>query len=164
MKTRLGAAALALGLLPPAAFGDEIMPSDVLAVESSLADQIQKKVLDCVLGLGRASVFVRAKVEFALASSGQAKSGKGETRTVEPVAASSGAVSGQYAEQTRAEKQSSASATLGVSEMRVRVVYDDKLSKDRIEAARRTISGLFQDALKSDAQQWIPAPFGPEPR
>ncbi|HAH07443.1 MAG TPA: hypothetical protein DCM05_13140 [Elusimicrobia bacterium] len=72
--------------------GESLTPLDVWALETRLAEHVQKNILDPVLGAGRASAFAKAKLEFRCEERESLKSGKGhaskEKRRLDPVAVS----------------------------------------------------------------------------
>lgn len=197
--------ASAIFLLPRQAAAEGVSAREVLAGEAELSEQIQKKILDPILGPGKSSALARVKLEVRGSAHGSRKSGKGSTtrerRRLDPVVVSTGhivgprfsedpleemfgeksqnsrsaevsastgqrqmqangnASVGQTAEQSKSEEETYSSAKLEILEMRLVVVYDEKLPKDRVEAAKRVLLAAYKDSLKPEKMEWISAPF-----
>ena len=100
---------------------EDVSPSDVLNAEAATENRIQGKVLDLILGPGKASVFVQARLEIYRSRAETRKFGRGQMKTEKAesgaVKGSTDPVSGQYAEQSKAEEGSSQGATLRLGEL-----------------------------------------------
>ena len=151
----------------PAFAGDGVSPLDVMNAQSQIADQVQKKVLDPILGPGRSSVFAQAKLEFTRAESHKGKMGRGQS-TVERMTGghakvSTSPVMGQYAEQTSSENAVVMALSLKIVELKLQVLCDEKLPQTAADAAKKALLAVFKESLKPESLDWISAPFAEAP-
>lgn len=70
----------------------------------------------------------------------------------------------QDARQTKTVSVSSATATSRPVDVDVRVVYDERLPADRVDAARRAILAAYGDRLTAQRVRFVSAPFLEKPR
>ena len=164
MECMLMAVALASA---PAFAGEGVSPLDIMNAQSQIADQVQKKVLDPILGPGRSFVFAQAKLEFSRAESGRGKLGRGQSTVERGTAghakASTSPVMGQYAEQTTSENAAAMALTLKVVELKLQVLCDEKLPQTAADAAKKALLAVFKESLKPETLDWVSAPFAEAP-
>lgn len=148
--------------LRAAAAGEGVSPLDVMNAESDIAEQVQRKVLDPILGEGRSCVFAQVTLEFSKAQLEQRKLGKGQTTKEMQKTAAAGpeSAASQYSEQVKAEDSSALTLSLKVLELRLRIVQDEQLPQAALDAAKKVLLAVFKGALKPEDLEWVPAPFG----
>lgn len=119
--------------------------------------RIQAKVLDALLGPGKAFAFLDLKAELKTSEEEEGKSGTGEARTKLPDAGQK--TQEQMARQTRGSSEKKVSSRLELKAMKLRVLYDAALPQERLKAVRDALLALYPGALADGDIAFVAASF-----
>ncbi|MBI5239150.1 MAG: hypothetical protein HY926_01630 [Elusimicrobia bacterium] len=146
-------------LLPSLAQAQESSPWTVFQVEMALADRLQEKVLDRILGPGQSAAFVSMDIEFAEEETSSSRDGLGRVDTVLSVATSTGTSQSQRASQAKGSRDSKSIVRREAKRLAVRVLYDQKLSGEEVTAAKKALETALEPYGKGADIRFVAAPF-----
>lgn len=138
--------------ITPAAKAQET-PWTAYQVEMAMADRLQERVLDRILGRGKSSVFVSMDIEFSSSEESSSRDGVG---SVEKVISSARA---QKASQRKASRDSKLTVRRGVKRLSARVLYDQRIDRKRVMAAIEAMNSALEPHSKDADIVFLPAPF-----
>ncbi|MFH1724475.1 MAG: hypothetical protein ABII00_07625 [Elusimicrobiota bacterium] len=161
----------------PAWAEDVSPPWTLYRMETDIADRIQSKIMDRILGLGQSSVFVAMGIKTETSrrtderggtgtnatSKGTSNSGKSWTKPQDwrPDGGGTARSQAQTAEQSKQISRSSSTLSVAPLDMSVRVLYNAELPERGVKAARRALIEVYAGRLKESDVSFVRAPFQP---
>ena len=163
------AAVLCLAAAHAAAGEDEV--AALHRFNSDTEAKIQSRVLDSVLGKGKAFAFLETRAEVFDSDEASSRSGMGEVLTDGEEAGGGKAAKADAADKrqkqtARQEKRSAESRRtlkLEPRDMKLRVLYSSSVPGERLLAAKDALLALFPGALKPEDIIFVQAVFAPPP-
>lgn len=152
-------------------------------INSETEDKIQARVLDRMLGPGKAFAFLEMKAEVKSNAEETSKGGVGKIHTVSPEGqaemeeaaadkeelkqAGPGAKGVSTKEQSARQAKKSAEKKdilrFTMSSMKLRILHDAALSPGGLKAVKEALLALYPEKLKAEDIAFVPAAFAPAP-
>lgn len=121
--------------------------------------RIQVRVLDALLGAGKAFAFLELRAELKSSAEEEGKNGAGETRVKLPDADAGKKTQEQVARNTRGSSEKKISFALAPRAMKLRVLHDAAVPQEKLKAVRDALLALYPGALAAGDITFVAAVF-----
>lgn len=160
-------AVLLAGAASYAAAADRDGLRDVYDICADTESKIQTQVLDPILGMGRAYVFLEAGAELVSSAERESKSGRGkmhkaQAKAEEGKGADKDAMQEQTASQEKNSSEARRSLRMELSGMKLRILHDSSVPAKALKEVKEALLALYPGRLKAGDIVFIAAPFSPE--